>query len=166
MGRILGTVPKQRLYPQAPGCCYLTLPLWVKSGERGRNRTYNLLIKSQLLCQLSYAPTVGIWLEGQTKIIASRLFFSGVRTRSTRRRAWRVAGDCVTRTGGTIVKRRGERIISRRRNETATPAKINLRSLLSFCGQRGRFACDWTAWRQRAYSCRRTALDGADDRGF
>jgi len=28
-------------------------------------------IKSQLLCQLSYAPTVGIWLEGQTKIIAS-----------------------------------------------------------------------------------------------
>ena len=31
----------------------------VKSGERGRNRTYNLLIKSQLLCQLSYAPSVG-----------------------------------------------------------------------------------------------------------
>jgi integrase len=26
------------------------------AGERGRNRTYNLLIKSQLLCQLSYAP--------------------------------------------------------------------------------------------------------------
>ena len=25
-------------------------------GERGRNRTFNLLIKSQLLCQLSYAP--------------------------------------------------------------------------------------------------------------
>jgi hypothetical protein len=25
-------------------------------GERGRNRTSNLLIKSQLLCQLSYAP--------------------------------------------------------------------------------------------------------------
>jgi hypothetical protein len=32
-----------------------------KNGERGRNRTYNLLIKSQLLCQLSYAP--GIWNE-------------------------------------------------------------------------------------------------------
>jgi hypothetical protein len=31
-----------------------------KDGERGRNRTSNLLIKSQLLCQLSYAPTVGI----------------------------------------------------------------------------------------------------------
>jgi hypothetical protein len=29
-----------------------------RDGERGRNRTYNLLIKSQLLCQLSYAPTV------------------------------------------------------------------------------------------------------------
>ena len=27
-----------------------------KGGERGGNRTYNLLIKSQLLCQLSYAP--------------------------------------------------------------------------------------------------------------
>jgi hypothetical protein len=36
-----------------------------RSGERGRNRTYNLLIKSQLLCQLSYAPTVGI-LAGRT----------------------------------------------------------------------------------------------------
>src|SRR5271170_7510935 len=29
-----------------------------KDGERGRNRTYNLLIKSQLLCQLSYAPRI------------------------------------------------------------------------------------------------------------
>jgi hypothetical protein len=29
-----------------------------KNGERGRNRTYNLLIKSQLLCQLSYAPVL------------------------------------------------------------------------------------------------------------
>src|ERR1039457_1706894 len=27
-------------------------------GERGRNRTFNLLIKSQLLCQLSYAPAL------------------------------------------------------------------------------------------------------------
>jgi hypothetical protein len=26
------------------------------TGERGRNRTYNLVIKSHLLCQLSYAP--------------------------------------------------------------------------------------------------------------
>jgi hypothetical protein len=29
-------------------------------GERGRNRTFNLLIKSQLLCQLSYAPGFGL----------------------------------------------------------------------------------------------------------
>jgi hypothetical protein len=35
-------------------------PKNAKDGERGRNRTYNLLIKSQLLCQLSYAPTVGM----------------------------------------------------------------------------------------------------------
>ena len=28
------------------------------SGERGQNRTVNLLIKSQLLCQLSYASTI------------------------------------------------------------------------------------------------------------
>jgi hypothetical protein len=28
-----------------------------RDGERGRNRTFNLLIKSQLLCQLSYAPS-------------------------------------------------------------------------------------------------------------
>jgi hypothetical protein len=31
-----------------------------KGGERGRNRTFNLLIKSQLLCQLSYAPAMNI----------------------------------------------------------------------------------------------------------
>jgi hypothetical protein len=30
------------------------------NGERGGNRTYNLLIKSQLLCQLSYAPEIAI----------------------------------------------------------------------------------------------------------
>ena len=33
------------------------------SGERGRNRTYNLLIKSQLLCQLSYAPVLCVFLD-------------------------------------------------------------------------------------------------------
>jgi hypothetical protein len=38
-----------------------------KIGERGRNRTFNLLIKSQLLCQLSYAPfTVGEAAEEKT----------------------------------------------------------------------------------------------------
>jgi hypothetical protein len=32
--------------------------MWLNQaiGERGRNRTYNLVIKSHLLCQLSYAP--------------------------------------------------------------------------------------------------------------
>ena len=30
--------------------------IYMNYGERGRNRTFNLLIKSQLLCQLSYAP--------------------------------------------------------------------------------------------------------------
>ena len=35
----------------------VTVGFW--NGERGRNRTCNLLIKSQLLCQLSYAPTCG-----------------------------------------------------------------------------------------------------------
>ena len=54
-----------------------------KSGERGRNRTYNLLIKSQLLCQLSYAPAGGdIWLERQTEIITSGWGLRGHQTRN------------------------------------------------------------------------------------
>src|ERR1039457_467605 len=36
------------------------------NGERGRNRTYNLLIKSQLLCQLSYAPAREVPATGAT----------------------------------------------------------------------------------------------------
>ncbi len=36
----------------------MAVQLFEKDGERGRNRTFNLLIKSQLLCQLSYAPYV------------------------------------------------------------------------------------------------------------
>jgi hypothetical protein len=40
-------------------------------GERGRNRTFNLLIKSQLLCQLSYAPFVNGGCGGG---ICSRLY--------------------------------------------------------------------------------------------
>jgi hypothetical protein len=45
-----------------PSACTIVdgMPLTVlqnhRIGERGRNRTFNLLIKSQLLCQLSYAP--------------------------------------------------------------------------------------------------------------
>jgi integrase len=42
-----------------------------EDGERGRNRTYNLLIKSQLLCQLSYAPSAESRGGGQFLIIAS-----------------------------------------------------------------------------------------------
>jgi hypothetical protein len=34
-----------------------------KDGERGRNRTSNLLIKSQLLCQLSYAPEPCVFID-------------------------------------------------------------------------------------------------------
>src|ERR1039458_3141514 len=41
----------------------------MKDGERGRNRTSNLLIKSQLLCQLSYAPTMGNLVAGQLVIV-------------------------------------------------------------------------------------------------
>jgi hypothetical protein len=41
-----------------------------KDGERGRNRTSNLLIKSQLLCQLSYAPAVKTCWMGQFVIVA------------------------------------------------------------------------------------------------
>ena len=39
------------------GKCWKHAWILGESGERGRNRTFNLLIKSQLLCQLSYAPT-------------------------------------------------------------------------------------------------------------
>ena len=53
------------------GDCNLMVIGSLRDGERGRNRTYNLLIKSQLLCQLSYAPTVWDWREVRTKIIAS-----------------------------------------------------------------------------------------------
>jgi hypothetical protein len=38
-------------------CSEVGFKCWLKGGERGRNRTFNLLIKSQLLCQLSYAPS-------------------------------------------------------------------------------------------------------------
>src|SRR5260370_7731646 len=57
-----------------PKCSYQMPQL--KHGERGRNRTYNLLIKSQLLCQLSYAPTVGILAGRTNKNYSIRLCFS------------------------------------------------------------------------------------------
>jgi hypothetical protein len=46
---------RDSLYRDAFGCKSGRIPNNF-DGERGRNRTYNLLIKSQLLCQLSYAP--------------------------------------------------------------------------------------------------------------
>ena len=41
----------------------------IGGGERGRNRTYNLVIKSHLLCQLSYAPAFEVgWKLAQIKL--------------------------------------------------------------------------------------------------
>jgi hypothetical protein len=37
-------------------------------GERGRNRTYNLVIKSHLLCQLSYAPFGWGWAARDVRL--------------------------------------------------------------------------------------------------
>ena len=47
---------------------------FLNCGERGRNRTFNLLIKSQLLCQLSYAPVCEETLQKGKSIIANTLF--------------------------------------------------------------------------------------------
>src|SRR5207244_12420397 len=45
--------------------------------ERGRNRTFNLLIKSQLLCQLSYAPDSGMRrTQGRENIVRRSLFYT------------------------------------------------------------------------------------------
>jgi hypothetical protein len=42
--------------PKLNGPPFWKARVYYRVGERGRNRTFNLLIKSQLLCQLSYAP--------------------------------------------------------------------------------------------------------------
>jgi hypothetical protein len=73
---------KQLPEPADAGQRFIRLKL---SGERGRNRTFNLLIKSQLLCQLSYAPSVDsprlrtfrlrVWLKLPAKV---RLVFRPV----------------------------------------------------------------------------------------
>ena len=55
-----------------------------KDGERGRNRTYNLLIKSQLLCQLSYAPAEAMGV-GQGVGADLRPLFNVTRTLRQRR---------------------------------------------------------------------------------
>src|SRR5580704_6424878 len=62
-----------------------------RNGERGRNRTYNLLIKSQLLCQLSYAPTVGNLPAGQFVIVT----FSAARVIDAF--SWRTTHESIER---------------------------------------------------------------------
>ena len=47
---------------------------FIMNGERGGNRTCNLLIKSQLLCQLSYAPTCESNFSILQRFQPSRLF--------------------------------------------------------------------------------------------
>ena len=54
--------------------------LFVFYGERGRNRTFNLLIKSQLLCQLSYAPAA----VGETGWALQKLRLNQITTLRTR----------------------------------------------------------------------------------
>src|SRR5216684_2404523 len=67
IGSSKDTKRTQSYFQLSRECCQVI----EKSGERGRNRTFNLLIKSQLLCQLSYAPVVGISQDKRTKIITS-----------------------------------------------------------------------------------------------
>ena len=60
-------------------------------GERGRNRTFNLLIKSQLLCQLSYAPFVGGKRKRKTLTADSFKCNTGIRGSPARRAYVRTA---------------------------------------------------------------------------
>jgi hypothetical protein len=56
MDAILRPVAVNTAVRTAKGKRKLSRKYLISSGERGRNRTYNLVIKSHLLCQLSYAP--------------------------------------------------------------------------------------------------------------
>ena len=104
------------------------LPRLELNGERGRNRTFNLLIKSQLLCQLSYAPTVGISREGQTKIIASvfrfRLRRSALIVAKFLERLHKVSPHSQLRSGNTP---------RRLRLKTAQRAPAHSRFILNVC---------------------------------
>jgi hypothetical protein len=82
-----------------------------KDGERGRNRTYNLLIKSQLLCQLSYAPVRGKVLAGQFVIVT---FLAGVVIAAAR------FGVIVARARSWVQARAGQRAFAERRPEART----------------------------------------------
>jgi hypothetical protein len=65
--------------------------LLAKDGERGRNRTFNLLIKSQLLCQLSYAPEpfdfIDLWEADREGFLGTFTKLS-LWSRRVRRAAW------------------------------------------------------------------------------
>src|SRR5579883_289349 len=70
------------------------------SGERGRNRTYNLVIKSHLLCQLSYAPVPFVGWKSRREPVRRRIDYSisrGDVTRPSRNRlrffAWAPGGQ-------------------------------------------------------------------------
>src|SRR3954464_5854379 len=73
---------------------------YLDDGERGRNRTFNLLIKSQLLCQLSYAPTCCGRNAGRQKNIITKHLSAGcsrsynqltMRNQIPRFRSWSLA---------------------------------------------------------------------------
>ena len=114
-----------------------------KSGERGRNRTYNLLIKSQLLCQLSYAPTANdnvgtnvdytirsarscarMSLSFAISLVSGRLNLDLKRGSARQRLRWRTAARC--RSGTRAI--RGRRTPRRLQRAFA----ITLRRLLGF----------------------------------
>ena len=90
-----------------------------RDGERGRNRTYNLLIKSQLLCQLSYAPTMGKSMEGRTKIIA---FVPLLGSRVRRKLSGYSAYDDVYLSGSGFSVLPADLEFARRRRRKRTPS--------------------------------------------
>src|SRR4029078_12106734 len=62
-----------------------------KVGEPGRNRTFNLQIKSLLLCQLSYGPT-SRWVAASARPWHSVVRPRRPRTRARAKRGWRPTG--------------------------------------------------------------------------
>src|SRR5208337_3080368 len=86
--------------------------LILKVGERGRNRTYNLLIKSQLLCQLSYAPACEESLQkgNQNYTIARppkrvhHTWRSGDSIRAFSIPRYSICTNCPASTGGCVTR--------------------------------------------------------------
>jgi hypothetical protein len=139
-----------------------------KDGERGRNRTSNLLIKSQLLCQLSYAPV--------REILGGTIFDCNISRSSGHRRDARARSFARGRRdhGCKAVERSSWQKDARREasslaksNAAAETAvgKLFLGTLANFCGQgAGTFAHRGAAWRQEIRTHLGTALDCADHR--